>query len=161
MMDEQVGLLRALWQESPIRYEGQFHTVDRAGLSPRSPWPIPLWFGGRSKSAFKRAARVGDGFTFMGGPIEQVLRDNAQLTQLVAAQNREQDAVKREMFVNFSAGVERWKSDEAAFRGAGGHFMTMRSMDDNAEWLGVPKSGIHDVEGHIGAARKFMSEMSK
>ena len=63
-LDEQVELLRQLWSGQPIDFEGRYHRVDRAGILPAPPAPIPIWFGGFTPPAIRRAARIGDGFLF-------------------------------------------------------------------------------------------------
>jgi alkanesulfonate monooxygenase SsuD/methylene tetrahydromethanopterin reductase-like flavin-dependent oxidoreductase (luciferase family) len=64
-LDEQVPLLRRLWSEPAVSFQGQFDRVDRAGINPRPRRMIPIWFGGRSEPAYRRAARLGDGFLFV------------------------------------------------------------------------------------------------
>src|SRR5438270_13886026 len=45
--EEQIALMRKLWTEDVITFEGRFHTVDRAGILPRPVQrPIPIWMGG-------------------------------------------------------------------------------------------------------------------
>jgi len=63
-MDEQVKLLRSLWSEPLVAFRGQFDRIDRAALNPRPTRSIPIWFGGFTEPAFRRAARLGDGFIF-------------------------------------------------------------------------------------------------
>ena len=64
-LDEQVDLLRLLWRQPVVDYRGEFHRIDRAGLSPRPVrGDIPLYFGGGAEASLKRAARTGDGFVF-------------------------------------------------------------------------------------------------
>ncbi len=62
-LDEQVELLRRLWTEPLLHFDGDFHVVSDAGLNPLPlQRPIPRWFGGHSESALARIARVGDGW---------------------------------------------------------------------------------------------------
>ena len=64
-LDEQVDLLRLLWRQPVVDYRGEFHRIDRAGLSPRPVrGDIPLYFGGGAEASLRRAARTGDGFVF-------------------------------------------------------------------------------------------------
>ena len=64
--DEQLDVLRRFWTEDVVTYRGRFHQVDRAALHPRPDHHIPIWFGGFSEPAFRRAARLGDGFIHAG-----------------------------------------------------------------------------------------------
>lgn len=65
--DEQIGLLRRLWTESLLSYEGRFDRMDRGSILPRPDRSIPIWIGGFGPAAFRRAAELGDGFMFAGG----------------------------------------------------------------------------------------------
>ncbi len=51
-MTEQVALLRRLWTEPSVTFDGQYERVTGAGLSPLpAQRPIPIWFGGQSRPA--------------------------------------------------------------------------------------------------------------
>jgi probable F420-dependent oxidoreductase len=63
-MDEQIPLLRRLWGEDIVTFEGRFDRLDRAGLNPRPRRQIPIWLGGLSEPAYRRGAGLGDGFVF-------------------------------------------------------------------------------------------------
>jgi alkanesulfonate monooxygenase SsuD/methylene tetrahydromethanopterin reductase-like flavin-dependent oxidoreductase (luciferase family) len=59
MTDEGLGLLDALWQGKPVSYQGQFYDVQDVTFSPRPVQrpQIPIWIGGNSGAALRRAAR--------------------------------------------------------------------------------------------------------
>lgn len=61
-LEEQVQLLRRLWSEAVIDFEGTHHRIDRAGLNPLLERPVPIWFGGFARVQQDRCARIGDGF---------------------------------------------------------------------------------------------------
>jgi probable F420-dependent oxidoreductase len=69
-LDEQIVLLRRLWTEPLLSFDGSFDHLDRCGISPRPKRPIPIWSGGMSEPAFHRAARTGDGFIFSSGSAQ-------------------------------------------------------------------------------------------
>lgn len=61
--EEQVELMRRLWTERSVTFDGKYHTVTAAGLAPLPVQrPIPVWFGAASDRAFERAGRLGDGW---------------------------------------------------------------------------------------------------
>jgi probable F420-dependent oxidoreductase len=61
--EEQIELLRRLWTEPVVTFEGRYHCVRAAGLNPMPVQrPIPLWIGGSAEPALKRAAETADGF---------------------------------------------------------------------------------------------------
>ena len=64
---DQIEVLRKLWNEPLVAYDSDFHSIDRVALNPRPKRSVPLWMGGYSEAALRRAARVGDGFIFADG----------------------------------------------------------------------------------------------
>jgi probable F420-dependent oxidoreductase len=62
-IEEQVRLLRQLWTQELVDFQGRWHTIPDAGINPLPVQrPIPLWFGGQSEPAIRRMARLGDGW---------------------------------------------------------------------------------------------------
>lgn len=62
--DEMIALLRRLWTEEKVTFHGRFFSVEGATIAPR-PWQkngLPIWIGGRSEAALRRAGRLGDGW---------------------------------------------------------------------------------------------------
>jgi len=76
--EEQIELLRLLWTEESVTFEGRYHTVDHAGLLPRPvQQPIPIWMGGGlAPSTLDRIGRLADGWicnTPPGHGLEEAL----------------------------------------------------------------------------------------
>jgi probable F420-dependent oxidoreductase len=63
-VQEQVPLLRRLWSEPLVDFEGAFDRIDRAALNPKPRRAIPIWFGGFEDVALRRATRLADGVIF-------------------------------------------------------------------------------------------------
>ncbi len=63
-VDEAIEVCRLLWGTSPATFEGRFLRFTEVTLEPRpvQPGGPPIWIGGRSDHALRRAARVGDGW---------------------------------------------------------------------------------------------------
>jgi alkanesulfonate monooxygenase SsuD/methylene tetrahydromethanopterin reductase-like flavin-dependent oxidoreductase (luciferase family) len=60
---EQVQVLRRLWSENLVSFNGRFHNLNEVSIVPPPVQrPIPIWFGGSSDAAVMRAARLGDGW---------------------------------------------------------------------------------------------------
>lgn len=61
-MEEQIEVMRQLWTEQHITFDGTWHTIEDAGLAPMPVQrPIPIWIGAFSRVAIERAARLADG----------------------------------------------------------------------------------------------------
>ena len=61
-IEEQVALLRRLWSEPEVTFEGATHRVTRAGLRPLPSRRIPIWIGATADAGLRRAARIADGW---------------------------------------------------------------------------------------------------
>jgi len=60
--DEAVEILRLLWTGKPVEYRGACFEFPPTSMSPVPTAPIPIYGGGLSKAAFRRAARLLDGW---------------------------------------------------------------------------------------------------
>jgi probable F420-dependent oxidoreductase len=63
-MDEGIEILRRLWRDDAVTFEGRYATLRDAAIRPKPAQPggPPLWIGGRSDAALRRAAVRGDGW---------------------------------------------------------------------------------------------------
>jgi probable F420-dependent oxidoreductase len=61
--DEAIRVMRMLWTQDEVTFQGEFYKLDRISILPK-PWqsPLPIWIGGKSEAAMRRAARLGDGW---------------------------------------------------------------------------------------------------
>ena len=63
-VDEGIDVVRALWRDRPASFEGRFTNFQGVSIEPgpvQKPGP-PIWIGGRSDAALRRAGRRGDGW---------------------------------------------------------------------------------------------------
>ncbi|HEX2184734.1 MAG TPA: LLM class F420-dependent oxidoreductase, partial [Chloroflexota bacterium] len=61
--EEQIEVMRRLWTERVVTFEGKYHTLRAAGINPRPvQQPIPIWIGASAEVAVRRATRIADGF---------------------------------------------------------------------------------------------------
>jgi probable F420-dependent oxidoreductase len=62
--EEGIQILRSLWTQDETTFHGQHFQLDAVQLHPKPAQPggIPIWIGGRSEAALRRAARHCDGY---------------------------------------------------------------------------------------------------
>lgn len=62
--DECIRLLRELWTKDNPAFQGKFHQIANVRCEPRpvQAGGIPIWIGGHTPQAIRRAARLGDGW---------------------------------------------------------------------------------------------------
>jgi probable F420-dependent oxidoreductase len=61
---EGIDVVRALWRDTPAAFKGRFTQFEGVSIDPKPlqrPGP-PIWIGGRSEAALRRAGRQGDGW---------------------------------------------------------------------------------------------------
>ena len=66
---EGVELIKALWTEPQVRYQGEIYQVAAGTMAPKpvqKPRP-PIWLGGTHPDALRRAAAIADGWMGSGG----------------------------------------------------------------------------------------------
>ena len=107
--DEYIRIFKTLWTQSPASFKGEFYRFDALHARPQpvqKPHP-PIWVGGHSKAALRRAARLGDGWHPVGAnaavplpPAElRVLLD--ELYRLTEAEGRD----PRSLTISYKAPV--------------------------------------------------------
>lgn len=124
--EEQVELLRKLWTQEVVSHQSRFHQVERAGLKPLPPHPIPIWFGGFTPAAFQRAARIGDGFIF-GDSQRRNLAGLSELRTALTSAGRDPAAFGIEALLNYQSGPDRWRTDLQAWIAEGANYVAMRT----------------------------------
>jgi hypothetical protein len=132
-------LLRRLFTEPVVDFSGRFDRVDRAALVPKPSRPIPIWLGGSGKKAFDRAARLGDGFIFLGGGIDHNVNAWQQLRDHVHELGRSVDDFGADYVVLPPDGVGDVAAEIEAWRAAGGTHTSVVTMG----------RGLDSVDAHV------------
>jgi probable F420-dependent oxidoreductase len=77
--DEGLEVIRRLWSEDSVNFQGVHYHLSGASLAPKPMQPdLPMWIGGSSEAAVRRTARFGTGW--QAGP-----ETPAQAAETVAA----------------------------------------------------------------------------
>lgn len=72
--DEAIILMRKLWTEENVTFEGKFYSVKELTMFPR-PFQMggpPIWVGGRSPAAQRRAGKLADGWLVSSATPQEV-----------------------------------------------------------------------------------------
>lgn len=64
--DEIVDVLRRAWGPDPVSHHGRHYRFADLRVQPKPAHPIPIWIGGQSPAAHRRAVARGDGFHAIG-----------------------------------------------------------------------------------------------
>ncbi len=83
-LDEDIALLRTLWANESVDFQGKYNKVTDAIFSPLPPRRnIPIWIGGNNEPSVRRAAKLGDGWHVTGAPPD-VFANGAKLIRELA-----------------------------------------------------------------------------
>jgi len=80
---EGLALMKALWTEPRVTFDGEFWQLKDAALEPKpfqKPFP-PLWFGGSGPVALRRAVRLGYGFFGAGSTPTATFADQVRIVR--------------------------------------------------------------------------------
>ena len=80
---EGLDVMKALWTQSSVAFDGRFWQLDGAAMEPKpfqKPYP-PVWFGGHSPTALRRAVRHGDGFFGAGSSTTNEFADQVRIVR--------------------------------------------------------------------------------
>jgi probable F420-dependent oxidoreductase len=89
VLDEHLEAMRTLWSEAAPRHEGPHYRFDNIGFEPKPRQErLPIWIGGNSRAARRRAARLGDGWHVIDVPSDALGAGIADLAELCRASGR-------------------------------------------------------------------------
>lgn len=148
--EEQIDVMRQLWTNDVIEYNGEYHTIPDAGINPL-PFqrPIPIWLGGRSDIAYRRAARLADGFMPQFPPDADGAEIVARLHQYVREAGREPEAFGMEARVSMmDKSPDIWKQEFEDWRNLGATHISINTM----------RMGLSSPAEHIDKIRRFADE---
>lgn len=87
-LGEMAEALRALWQPGWVEFHGTYYDVPRLVLAPSPPAPVPIWLGGESPAAMRRAAEIGDGWLGTAYGWDRAVAEVGKIQRLRAESSR-------------------------------------------------------------------------
>jgi probable F420-dependent oxidoreductase len=129
-LGEQVELMRRLWTERSVSYEGDHHTVTGAGIAPLPiQRPIPVWLGGKAKAALRRAGRIADGWFPMVQPGPDLDAAIAIVNEAATDAGRDPATIGMEGRTAVRPGAEAAVAEAAAtWQAAGATHLSLNTM---------------------------------
>ena len=153
--EEQVEVMRALWTQATVTYQGTWHKISDAGINPLPvQQPIPILFGGMSDAVMRRIARIGDGwlpqFEGFGADGRRANEDGARLIaklhDYIREAGRDPAAVDIEGRIKLGQrSPEECAGEIAAWRELGASHVTLNTMG----------AGLSSPDDHMDAIRRF------
>jgi probable F420-dependent oxidoreductase len=141
--EEQIAVLRALWTESVVTFNGRWHQINEAGINPLPVQrPIPIWIGGHAEATLKRVARMGDGWLPLLPPDDKAKAMVERLRAYTHEVGRDPEAIGIEARLSISQVPEsKWTAHADAWRNLGATYLCINTM----------RAGLTSPRDHIDA----------
>ena len=120
--EEQIEVMRTLWTERSVTFEGRHHLIEGAGIAPLPvQQPIPVWIGGQSPRAYARMGRLADGWFPQVAPGPKLDEARGMVDQAAIDAGRDPSSLGMEGRVNWGEGgaetvghhAEKWQASGA------------------------------------------------
>ncbi len=151
LLEEQVAVLRALWTEKSVTFDGQFHHLNHAGIAPPpAQQPIPIWIGAFAPPALRRVGRLADGWFPMARPRGGLEEALAIIHEAAAEAGRDLSGFEFEGRLEYSI-RDHDKIAEHARRwsDAGATHLSVNTMH----------SELRDADAHIAALQEMAAPL--
>lgn len=149
-LEEQVHLLRRLWSEREVEFEGEFDRIPGAGILPLPVRRnIPIWMGGGAEAAVRRAARIGDGWFPLLRPDDRLKALVEQARGWVAEAGRDPAQWGLEGRINLHQDPARWLE----------HRRTWEDMKASHMTLNTLNMGLKDPGEHLALFERYAKEV--
>ena len=145
--EEQIELMRKLWMNETVTFNGKWDTVTAAGLNPLPVQrPIPIWLGGNAEQVLKRVAKLSDGWILTGTPSEATQQRLERIRTYAKEADRDPSTIGIEGGVRVAeGGPDVWMKTLEAWDALGATHVCLNTMN----------AGLKTVAEHLDAVRRF------
>src|SRR5579863_3372848 len=141
-LEEQITLLRRLWTEPTVTFNGTFDQITGAGLAPMPVQrPIPVWIGAQSPPAYRRAGRLADGWFPQMAPGPRLEEARRIVTEAAAEAGRDPASLGMEGRLSWQQDVAGMAEAMRQWQQAGATHLSVNTMG----------AGLKTVDDHLAA----------
>ena len=149
--EEQVELMRLLWESEVLEYKGDYHHIDKASINPRPSKSVPIWFGGGAPQLIERCADLGDGWIPLMGPNEAARKTLAAIKEKRESKGLDWDNFGVQAQAQYAGGdAERWNKHAEKWRNLGASHLAIATH--NAEPT--------NVDGHLDRIKEYLNAVT-
>jgi probable F420-dependent oxidoreductase len=143
--EEQIDLMRRLWTEDYVSFDGRWHQFEAVGIVPPPVQrPIPVWLGGASEPVLERVGRIGDGW--LSTKLDGTTHAAEKIYESASAAGRDPSEITIEGRLEVAGKTpDDWAAGVQAWADAGATYLTVR--------------GDGNVAGDLNLARRFVEEV--
>ena len=156
-IEEQVEVLRRLWSEELVTFDGRWHHLDRIGLNPMPVQrPIPIWMGSFLgavvEQVIERIARLADGWfpQFPPGDELAAVLDRLRGYAIAAGRDPASIGIEGGIAVRRDDDPQRWVDRASAFRALGATHLRVITAG----------GGFETPSDHLAAALRWIDAVA-
>jgi probable F420-dependent oxidoreductase len=148
-IEEQVTVMRRLWTDDLVTFDGDYHHLDDVGILPRPvQQPIPVWFGGGADVVLRRMARMGDGWMPNSMPLEKAREQVETLHGYLHDAGRSPDDFGIDVRINVrNQPLETWEAFVQGWQSLGMTHLALNTMG----------AGYTDLDDHLNMLEQFIT----
>ena len=150
--EEQIALLRRLWTEELVDFDGKYHTIHQSGLAPMPVQrPIPIWMGGSADAAMRRIAKLADGWFPQqhAGPNGQEAVERIRGYVKEAGRDPASFGIEGRLGLLTTTPENKWADTLQWWRDLNATHVSLNTMG----------AGLESPQAHIDTLRRFVSVM--
>jgi probable F420-dependent oxidoreductase len=159
-LGEAIGVLRSLWSGERVSHRGRFFAFEDVLMTPapRQRGGPPIWCGGRSQAALRRAARLADGWFSYAVTPEMFAKGLETIEAAAAEAGRKLDAwaTAHLLFARIGDSYEV-AFDEAAASLSTRYGMNMRPATQRYAAIGTPQQVADKIRQFHAAGVRHIS----
>lgn len=150
-VEEQIELLRRLWTQRSVSFDGAHHRVTGAGIAPLpTQRPIPLWIGAASPPAYARVGRLADGWFPMHPPGPRLTEALSTIAAAARDAGRDPAGIGMEGQVSWQHDLERVVADLDAWAEHGATHVAVNTMGAGLRTVEEHLAVLETVAGRVG-----------
>jgi probable F420-dependent oxidoreductase len=153
--EEQVQVMQALWAERHVKFDGEWHHIDDAGVNPLPiSRRIPIWFGGHHDLTLRRIAKWGDGWIMNAHPAGAAAQaDFAKLRAYAEQAGRGPASIGLDVWVSMGGGNEAsWREEVDFWKSAGVTHITLNTTFERNHHHRIASRSL---PAHIAALERY------
>ena len=150
--EEQIELLRLLWTQESVNFNGRYHKVTNAGINPLPiQRPIPIWLGGGEDRVIQRIGKMADGWFPQFQPDSAGQEKIGVMREAASKAGRDPKSIGIEGRVSYATDKQSdWEKIGAAWDEVGATHFSINTM----------KAGLKGPDQHIEAIKRFKEAVS-
>ncbi len=152
--EEQISVMRALWAEPHVVFEGEHHIIPNAGINPMPAEPLEVWIGGGADATYDRIGRMGDGWLNIYVSPDQVQAALDKIQASAEQAGRNMDQIGLDSWTGMGSGnPDTWRAEIETWRKLGATHITVNTVFNRGHIKAIEGT---DVRTHLKAIETYM-----